>query len=40
MAKKTVNISAKTGRYVTSSYAKGHRSTTVKMTVKSGGKKK
>lgn len=35
--KKTVFISAKTGRYVKSSYAKQHPNTTVKMTVKKRG---
>lgn len=37
--KKKVNISAKTGQYVSTSYAKSHPSTTVKMTVKAGKKK-
>jgi len=33
---KQVNISANTGRYVTSTYAKNHPNTTVKMTVNKG----
>lgn len=32
-AKKKVNISAVTGRYVTESYAEAHPKTTVKLTV-------
>ena len=38
MAKTTkkVNISASTGKYVTSTYAKNHPKTTVTMTVKKG----
>ena len=33
---KQVNISAKTGQYVTPTYAKTHPATTVTMTVKKG----
>ncbi len=33
---KTVNISAKTGQYVTPTYAANHPATTVKLTVKKG----
>lgn len=34
MATKKVNISAKTGKYVTSAFTKAHKATTVTMTVK------
>ena len=34
MATKKVNISAKTGQYVSKDYTKTHKSTTITMTVK------